>query len=247
MNHRLCIAGAIVLAWSSQAPATAQRVSIDAALHASDKPYVQATGDATVRVKPDQALVEVGVVTQGSTVIDAAGLNAKQTDTVLAQLRTLLSGKGQMKTTSYSVRPNYRYPKPGAAAIISGYIATNTVEVKLDDLAQVTKVIDASIESGANVIQSLQYQLKDAHRVHAQALRDAAEHAKASAEAIASGLGLKVIRVLSAEETLADEGFGYKKSAPPPPPPGGQALATPLEIGMIEIDATVSVRAEVGQ
>jgi uncharacterized protein YggE len=40
-----------------------QHVSIDAAVRGSDKPYVLAMGEATISVEPDQAIIDVGVVT----------------------------------------------------------------------------------------------------------------------------------------------------------------------------------------
>ena len=236
----------VALACGGPNPALGQRVSVDAALHTADKPYVQVSGEATVSAKPDQAVVEIGVATQGATASAAAAQNAKQTEAVLADLRKLLGGSNKLRTTSYSVRPNYEYPKPGAAAAITGYIATNVVEVTLDDLAQVSKVIDSATQSGANTIQHLQYRLRSPGTVRGRALREAAEQAKAGAEAIALGLGLKVVRVLSAEEVTSEEDFGMaKKAAAPPPPPQGTPPATPLEIGMIDVGATVIVRAEI--
>src|SRR5438874_745072 len=112
----------------------AQRVSIDAAVHGNDKPYVLATGEATVSVKPDQVVIDIGVITQGTTAAAAAGLNAKQTDAVLADLRKLVSSADRLKTTGYSVRPTYQNPKPGTTATITGYTASNVVQVTLDDL-----------------------------------------------------------------------------------------------------------------
>jgi len=132
----------------------------------------------------------------------------------------------------------------GAAPTITGYTATNVVEVTLDDLGQVSKVIDSAAQSGANLIQKLQYQLKNPSILHAQALREAAENAKTNAEAMASGLGLKAVRVLSVQE-VNDEGVArYKKAAPPPSPPGA-APATPLEIGMIEATVNVVLRVAI--
>jgi uncharacterized protein YggE len=110
----------------------------------------------------------------------------------------------------------------------------------------VSKVIDSATQSGANNIQKLQFRLKNSRVVRGQALREAAEQAKASAEAIASGLGLRVIEVLSAEEMTSDEGFGMAKKASVPPP-SGTGPATPLEVGMIEVAATVTLRVVVGQ
>jgi uncharacterized protein YggE len=222
-------------------PASAQRVSME--LRAADKPYIQATGEATVSAKPDRALIEVGVVTQGATAAAASAQNAKQTDAVLAGLRKVVSSGDQLRTTAYSVRPNYQYPKPGAAPVINGYTAINTVEATLDDLSLVSKVIDSSTQSGANNIQKLEYRLKDPRVVRAKALRRAAEGAKANVEAIAAGLGLKILRVLAAEEPTSDEGIGvYRKAAAVATAAPAQAVATPVEVGMIEVSATVTLR-----
>lgn len=246
MNRPLTI-GTIALAWTSL-PALCQRASIDATLHTTDKPYVQATGEATISIKPDQAVVEIGVLSQGSTLAAATSQNAQQTEAVVSELARLLGDKKKLRTTNYSVRPNYQYPKPGAAPTITGYTATNIVEVTADDLSELSKLIDAATQSGANVVQKLQYQLRDPGAVRAQALRDAAAQARTSAEAMASGLGLKLLRVLSVEEATPEEGFGlYKKASPPPPPPGGSTPSTPLEIGMIDIAVNVVLRAEIGQ
>jgi uncharacterized protein YggE len=232
-----------VVSWTL--PLQAQRVSIDAALHTSDKPYIQATGEATVTAKPDQAVIEMGVVTQGNTAAAAAAQNARQTETMLSELRKLLGGTSQIKTTNYSVRPTYQYPKPGASATVAGYTSTNTVEITLNDLAQVGKVIDAATLSGANIVQKLEYGLKNSRALRVQALREAAAEAKASVEAIAAGLGLRVLRVLSAEEAVPDEEFGMKKKVPSVPP--GPAPTTPVEPGTIEVNAIVTLRVEIGE
>jgi uncharacterized protein YggE len=240
MNIKCARIGIVLIAWGGSLQA--QRVSIDAALRTSDKSYVQAMGEATVSVKPDQAIIDIGVVTQGATAVSAAAQNSKDTDAVFADLRKILAGSQQLKTTSYSVRPNYQYPKPGAQPTVASYIATNVVEVTLNDLTQVGKVIDAALQSGANNIQKLQFGLKNAQAARSQALQEAAAQAKASVEAIAAGLGVHVLRVLSAEETAAED-FGMAKKAPAP-----LAIAAPttqVEAGTIEVNVTVTLKVEV--
>jgi uncharacterized protein YggE len=234
----------VAVAWSRGL--WAQRVSIDAALHTTEKPYIVATGEATVSAKPDQAIIEIGVVTQAANVMAVAAQNAKQTDSELADMRRLLIGSNQPRTTTYSVRPSYQNPKPGASAAITGYIATNIVEVTVDDLAQVAKVIDSATQSGANLIQKLQYRLKNPQTVQTLALREASEHAKSNADAIAAGLGMKVVRVLSAEQVTSEDGsVMYQKRAMQPAI--GSTPTTPVEVGMIEVDATVTIHVEIGQ
>src|SRR5207249_1478482 len=80
--------------------------------------------------------------------------NARGTVRVLGSNRSL-------KTTSYSVRPNFSSVKPRAVPVISAYTATNIIEVTLDDLSQISKVIDSATQSGANTIHGLHYRLKN--------------------------------------------------------------------------------------
>lgn len=242
MKSKLLVLSAMILGARTS---SAQRTAADVSLYNTDKAYVQATGEATVSAKPDQAVVDIGVVSQATTAAAAAAQNAKQTTAVLADLDRVLGPGKKLRTTSYSVQPNYQTAKPGSTPTISGYTATNTVEVTLDDLDLVGKVLDAATGAGANVIQRLQYELKDPSSVHAQALREAAEKAKAAAEAIAAGLGVKVLRVLSSqEEPAGGTAFAYAKAAPLV---ASQAVPTRLEIGTIDVTATVTVRAEITQ
>jgi uncharacterized protein YggE len=237
----------MALAWGGALPAQGQRVPTDTAPRIADKTFIQATGEGTVSAKPDQAVIEIGVVSQGATAAAAAAQNAKQTEGCLAELGQLLGAGRKLRTTSYSVHPNYQYPKPGATPTITGYTATNIVEVTLDDLSLVSKVIDTATQGGATVVQRLQYQLRNPAAVRAQALRQAAEQARIGADAIAAGLGVKVVRVLSAEEVMPGPGIGvamYKREMAPPAP-GGAAPPTPLEVGMIEVTVTVMLRVEI--
>ncbi len=207
---------------------------------APERFYVQATGQATVSVKPDQATIEIGVVTRGSSAAAAGAQNARQTDAVLAEIRKLIQAGDELKTTRYSLAPNYRSPKPGEPPAISGYTATNIVEVTLSDLTQVGKVIDAGLQAGANNIQRLQFGLKNPQAARARALREAAVEARANAEAIAAALGVRVVRVLSAEEFSS--GPVYARAE------GVTALtATPVEAGTVDVSATVTLKAEIGQ
>ena len=87
MTIKTLVFGLCALTFSGNSLVLAQKVAIDAAVRMSDKPYVQVAGQATVSAKPDQVVVEIGVVTQGPTAIGVAAENAKQTDTVIAVTR----------------------------------------------------------------------------------------------------------------------------------------------------------------
>lgn len=223
-------------------PLFPQPAPVDTAAQA--KPYLQATGEATISATPDQAVIEFGVVTQNANAADAAAQNAKQTDAALAEVRKLVGAGDQVKTTGYSVQPNYQTPKPGSAPAIAGYIATNTVQVTLNNLTLVGRIIDAALHSGVNNVQRLQFGLKNPQTAQSQALKQAAIRAKANAEAMAEGLGVRIIRVLSAEEAgqsfpVPLDSFARLTRAAPAP--------TEIEPGTIDVHVAVVLRAEISQ
>jgi uncharacterized protein len=207
-------------------------------------PSIRVTGEAVVNIKPDQAQIDVGVVTQGQTAKTAAAQNAQRLDAVLAELRRLLGANANIKTVNYALSPNYNYPREGGRPTINGYTATNTVRVTLDELAQVGQVIDAVTQSGANQIYRLAFTLKDEQAAQAQALREAATKARARAEALAAALNVAVLRVLSAVEN----------SGGVSPLEQGQFMTrgdvaarapTPVEPGTIEVRANVTLTVEI--
>jgi len=162
-------------------------------------PSILVHGEATVSAEPDEANIDIGIVSQAPTSQAAADLNAKQANIVMQALRALLPS-ANIKTVNFAVNPNYRYPKDGGAPTILGYTASNTVRVILDDISKLRKVIDAATQAGASNVNRLTFGLHDEKVVRARALAKAAEQAHAGAEALAVSLKVKLGRLLQVEE-----------------------------------------------
>ena len=198
---------------------------------------VRATAEATASAKPDRARVVIGVVTRAATAQTAAAENARQVAAVLAALRQTLGPGAGMQTVNYSLAPDYRYPREGGTPSLAGYTATNGVEVTVDDMDYVARVIDTAAQSGANTVQSLRFLLRDERALREQALKKATVEARARAEAMASAAGLRVVRIVSIEEGAAPPVRPVREIALV----AGPAPATPVEPGTLEIRATVTV------
>ena len=205
------------------------------------RPYVRVTGEASVSAKPDQAEINIGVVTQAPTADDAATQNAKQSTAVIASLRDVLGQTAEIKTANYSLSPVQRYPPNGGSPTITGYSATNTVHVRTQNLGVVGKIIDTVTKSGANQIQGILFTLHDDRPVRAQAMRDAAQQARASGDALASALGLHVVRVISAETSQPVSIRPFEMAAMA----RVAAAPTPVEPGSVDVRATVVLTLEV--
>lgn len=205
---------------------------------------VRASAEATVTTKPDRARISVSVYTQAATAEATSQQNATATSSVLAALKETIGSKGQIKTSGLFANPQMQYGKNGGTPKITGYATTNTLTITVDDLALVSKVVDAAIGAGATQIQGVTFSLKDDEAIRAQALEQASRKAYASAEAIAKALNLSVVGVLDAQ-TASEEPNPLLRM-------GGMAqsiaipgAATPIEPGDIDVHVTVVVTLEV--
>lgn len=166
-------------------------------------PIIRTNGDAVVTAKPDRAQISLGIVTQAATSQAVTEQNSKQFEILLADLRKLLGAKADIRTINYSLTsltPIYRYP-PSPEPAITGYSVTNIVQITLDDLTQLGKVIDTAGAAGANQIQGLSFTVKNPQTSQAQALNEAAMNARKKAELLASTMGLRIVRILSITDT----------------------------------------------
>jgi uncharacterized protein len=224
---------AAVLYAAAAMPVTAQTVE-------DRRRSIQTTGEAVITAEPNRARIDVGVTTQAQTSQAAAEQNAARSQAVLTRLRTVIGQTGEIRTVGYDLTPNYTYPQQGGEPKLTGYTASNTVRVTLDDLTKVGSVIDTATQAGANQVRSLQFMLKDERPSVDQALRQASQNAMRKAEAIAAALGVKTIRVLSATESggapvPVRETFTMR----------AQATQTPVEPGTIEVRGSVTLTVEI--
>lgn len=204
---------------------------------------VSVTGNAVVQAQPDTAILTISVVTQGRRAIDAQQENATKTDAVMQAVKSAAGTGAEVKTSGYSVQPMrvYRENQPPT---ITGYEVRNSVTVTLSDLKRVGNVIDAASQSGANDISGISFTLKQDRAAREQALAEATREAMTKAEVLARALGKRVVRVIEVQE----EGF----QRPPVPVYQAEAfmakrdsVATPVEVGSLEITSRVQLIAEV--
>jgi uncharacterized protein len=223
-------------------------VLIASALGAQDSStrphFVRASGDAVVHAKPDRAEVTIGVSSRAQSAQAASSKNAAESAQVLSAIKQVLGSGGQVKTSGYSLSPQYDYAN-GHAPRLTGYEANNSVNVTVDELTLLGKVIDAATGTGATNVNGISFTLRDSSAVRQKALAEAAEHARANAQALAKALGVTVVGLLEAEPTEAHVIQPRPMMAAMAAPAGEQRVATPIEAGDLDIRATVTVTLQV--
>ena len=206
---------------------------------------VMVAGDSIVQAQPDTAIVSVAVVTQNRSAISAQQENAAKTDAVVRALKAAAGAGAEVKTSGYSLQPQRVY-KENQPPTITGYEARNSVTVTLNDLTKVGSVIDAAAQAGANDFSNIAFTLRQDRQARDSALSEATRVAVSKAQVIATALGGRVVRIVEVQE----EGFQQR-----PPVPVYQtetfmaksSVATPIEVGSLDITSRVQVIAEVEQ
>jgi uncharacterized protein len=206
---------------------------------------VMVTGDSIVQAQPDTAILTISVVTQNRAAIQAQQENAANTDAVVRVLKTVAGAGAEVKTSGYSVQPQRVY-KEGQPPTITGYEVRNSITVTTSDLTKVGPIIDAAAQAGSNDISGIAFTLRQDRPARDRALGEATQEAVGKARMIANALGGRVVRIVEVQE----EGFQQR-----PPVPIYQtesflagaksAVATPIEVGSLEITSRVQVIAEV--
>lgn len=191
---------------------------------------VGATGSATINVNPDQAQLNIGVVTQGATAQEAGALNATLATTVQNALKGILGTNGTIQTVGYSVYPRY---STGNTPTIVGYTASNTVQVTTTNLAIVGTLIDTANQAGANNVSGVTFGLQNPDPYLQQALTAASKQAVSHAAAIAAGFSAKTGAVLSAQQ-----GSSYTPVLAGVAP---TTASTPIQTGTVGVSANVTV------
>jgi uncharacterized protein YggE len=210
------------------------------ALAQAPRPTVQATGNASISVTPDQAQISVSAVTQALTAQDAANQNATLATNIQTQIAQALGTTGTVKTVGYSVNPNYKYSNDGTATL-TGYTVTNSIQVTLNDLTITGKIIDTATQAGASRIDSLQFTLKDDTDARSQALKAATVKAKSKADAMAASVGLKTGAFLAIQEAGAVVTPATLTNAP------GATASTPIQPGNLNVTGNVTIAVELTQ
>lgn len=208
---------------------------------------VMVSGDALVQAQPDTAIITIAVVTQNTSASEAQAENASKTEAVMRAVKAAAGANSEVKTSGYSLQPQYVY-KQNETPTISGYLARNSIVVTMSELNRVGALIDAASRAGANNIDNLSFTLRRDQPARAQALTEATREAVTKAHTLAQTLGGRVARIIEVQESsFARPPIIYAREAETAMMARAPAadMATPVEVGSLEIRAQVQLVAEI--
>ncbi len=163
-----------------------------------EPPVIVTTGEGVVKLAPDRVWVSIAAESRAKSPRDAQRANADAMTAVLGRLKGTGLPADAVRTSGYDLQPEFDYTN--GKQILRGYIARNSIEVRVDDIARVGEILDLAVGSGATSVSGVRFDLKDRTAAEREALKRAVADAKARGEAAAAGAGVTIDRVVRIEE-----------------------------------------------
>lgn len=159
---------------------------------------VSFSGEGKVTAKPDIAVISASIVTEAATSKAAQDDNSKKSNQITDFLEKQDIEDKDIKTTGYNIYPqyNYRTPKPQ----ITGYQVTQSLEIKVRNLDNVSAVLDGLVTAGANQVSNLGLQVDNPEKLKDEARAKAIEDAKDKADVLKKQVGIKLGKIVGFSE-----------------------------------------------
>jgi uncharacterized protein YggE len=176
--------------------------AVPAAAQEAPPRQITVTGVAEADAVPDLATVTAGVETRADTAAAALAANSEAMTAVFAALEAAGIERRDMQTSQLSIGPvygPYREGDPEPQRVI-GYDATNTVTVRVREIAELGGVIDSLATAGSNRLYGIGFEVSDPEPHLDTAREQAVADARAKAELFARAAGVTLGPVVSISE-----------------------------------------------
>ena len=198
-----------------------------------DTSEINITGQSSRSVAPNYAILTLGITSQNTNINAAKSNNDRIMSNLISQLANLGVAKKDINPTS-----DYQDGK----RINTGYNVSNHVTVKINNLDNVGKVVDAAVSAGANDINNLSFQNDVSQQLSDSLTTEAIQNGRHKAEVIAAALGrtlgpVKTVSISTTETSTMDSGY-YRN---PVMLKAALETATPVEKGSLIVSQDANI------
>lgn len=233
-NHYMrTILGLVVLLAATAAAAQTRELT---------EPTVTVTGEGLVQAVPDRAWVTITAESRAGNPRDAQRRNVEAMTPVLAKLKAAGIAGDAIRTVGYDLQQEFDFAN--GKRVSRGYVARNTVDVRVDQIDRAGEVLEIAVGSGATSVGGIRFDLKERSKLEREALRLAVAAAREKATAAASGAGRTIERILRIDEHgIVSPPMPVRMLREAAPMAADASFAPQISAGQMEIRATVSLTA----
>jgi uncharacterized protein YggE len=213
------------------------------------------TGQGTIEIPADIAQVSIGVESRETTVADARQNAAEAMDSVLNAIKANGVDEDDIVTTNFNIYPQTiwvevsdslgRHSEPR----ITGYTVSNTVQVTVRDIDNLSPVVDTAATAGGDLIRinSIQFTADDTTAYGEQIRQIAAADALAKADVYARAMGVTLGQLVYLTEIGSSVPMATSyPQAEMAAMDGASFKSTPISSGDVNLSVTVQAVFAIG-
>jgi hypothetical protein len=151
---------------------------------------VNVTGDAEIKIAPDEVVLILGVETSDKNMQVAKNQNDERVKRVIALTKDFGIDPRHVQTEKIRIEP--RYDSSYAQRNFIGYFIYKTIVITLKDVDKFESVYSAALDSGVTHVQGIHFRTTELRKYRDQARALAIRAAQEKASALAGELGQKI-------------------------------------------------------
>jgi uncharacterized protein len=161
-----------------------------------ERQIINVNGNAEIETMPDFVSVYISIETLAESAEDSKNQNAEISKEVMQALREMNFQDSEIETVSWNIYEDYDWTSDGRK--FRGYKTVNSLKVEVEEYDFVGTVVDRVVDEGA-IIRSLNFEIskETENELKKQAIEEATKDAKEKAEAVASGTGQRLGKLVS--------------------------------------------------
>jgi uncharacterized protein YggE len=172
-----------------------------------DEPYprILVTGQGSVDIAPDMAMLVLTVTREAETARQALDANSSAMSDVLAAMKAEGIKARDLQTSGFSIQPKYFYSQQKSSGTreppsIVGYTVRNSLNVRVRDIGILGQILDKSVTLGVNEGGNISFTNDDPSAAITKARIMAVKDATSRAQTLAEAAGVKVGKLLEISE-----------------------------------------------
>ena len=161
------------------------------------------SGEGSITLEPDLAVINIGVETEAISVADARDQASRAMDAITTAVKAQGLVDKDIQTRSFNIFPVYDYSD--RKQTLTGYRVSNTASIKIRDLDKVGAIIDDVAAAGGNAtrINGISFTVEDTKPFMTELREQAVNDALAKATHLALLTGVSVGQLIYITETGA--------------------------------------------
>ncbi|MEQ1950098.1 SIMPL domain-containing protein [Mesorhizobium sp. CN2-181] len=208
-------------------------------------PRIVVIGEGESAMAPDLAILSLSVMREARTAREAMDASNAAMTAVIASIKAAGVADRDLQTGGLQINPRYNFvnkPDGTQDGELVAYQVSNTLSIRVRDLAKTGEIIDKAVELGVNQGGGVSFANDDPSKALTEARKSAVKDAMGKAHTLAEAAGVSLGRVLE----ITDQTF----TAPPMPitakafDRAGAAEAVPIEAGENSYRAQVTMTFE---